>query len=293
MKVSDKQPGPDDVIPDNGGKGPRDVIPDSCGKDPYDVIPDNGVSSPCDDFPDGGKDPRGATKSGFPTQNEPSEFCFPPGTQIEMADGSLRPIEETRVGDRVRSWDVRRGLLAEGSVVRALAGTTGWLIRLNGCLSASPAHRILSTRGYLRFDEVERGDLLLRSSGSSPELVTIVEIIPGDHRVHNLVVVPHASFIAEGLLVEDQDGEEVLVDLGESRVAWAPLGLLTSRQERQAAWSRRHTGAELSLPGAPGSHSARGVSHASASRVSKPCGRATGTAAGDTEPAGRTTKPAG
>jgi hypothetical protein len=114
-----------------------------------------------------------------------------------MADGSFRPIEEIRPGDRVRSWHLQWGVLAEGCVERVLTGAADSQIRLNGRLAASPAHRILSTRGYLRFDEVEPGDLLLRSSGS-PEPVSTVEVLPWRHCVHNLVVVPHASFIAEG-----------------------------------------------------------------------------------------------
>jgi hypothetical protein len=211
MNASDKSPGFDDVIPDKCDKGLYDVIPDGGGKGSYDTIPDSGT----DVFPDSRKDP-GITKSGFPVPNPgPTEFCFPPGTRIEMANGSLLSIEEVHAGDRIRSWDLCRGLLVESSVVRVLDGTTDRLIRLNGRLAASPAHRILSTRGYLRFDEVECGDLLLCSSGSSPELVTIVEVIPGGHRVHNLVVAPHAAFVAEGLLVEDQDGEDATTQLGE------------------------------------------------------------------------------
>jgi hypothetical protein len=145
--------------------------------------------------------------------DSPSEFCFPRGTLVQMANGLLRQIQEICPGDYVQSWDVRRGVLTTSRVVRVLTAEVERMIRLNRRLTASPAHRILSARGYRRFDEVDRGDLLFCPSGLSLELVSTVEIVAGIRCVHNLVVTPYASFIAEGLLVEDQDGEETWDDL--------------------------------------------------------------------------------
>jgi hypothetical protein len=136
------------------------------------------------------------------------QFCFLPGTCIEMADQTQRPIADIGVGDRVLSWDVPLGAFAEGCVTKILTGTVYQLIRLNSKLTASPTHRILTAGGYRSFDEIELGDLLIQVSGSGIETETVVSIerLPGAHRVYNLVVTPHASFIAEGFLVEDYEG---------------------------------------------------------------------------------------
>src|SRR4051794_39696823 len=146
----------------NKNRGPKpdlvDVPPKPSGFD-VDVPPKpSGFDADVPPKPPGYGEPDG--------RDLPQEFCFPLGTRIEMADGSLRPIEAIHLGDRVRSWDARRGSLEEGSVVRVLFGEASELIRLNCRLAASSAHRILTARGYLRFDEIEQGELLLRSSDS-------------------------------------------------------------------------------------------------------------------------------
>jgi hypothetical protein len=183
----------------------------------------------------------------------PSEFCFPQGTLIQMADGLLRQIQEICPGDYVQSWDVRRGVLATSRVVRVLAAEVERMIRINRRLTASPAHRILSARGYLRFDEIDRGDVLFCPSGLSFEPVSTVDIVAGRHCVHNLVVTPYASFIAEGLLVEDQDGEEIWNELAwngqasEIRVVSGgtpPLSTLTGRG-RKSPWREYLAGKDM------------------------------------------------
>jgi len=75
---------------------------------------------------------------------------------------------------------------------------------------ASPDHRILTPRGYLRFDEVRVGDQLFSLPTLCPEAVCQIEVLVGSFQVVNLVVEQFASFFAEGLLVEDQVGAELL-----------------------------------------------------------------------------------
>jgi hypothetical protein len=152
------------------------------------------------------------------------EFCFPGGTSIEMADGLARPIAEVRVGDRVRCWDWRCGALAEGRVDQTLVATVERLIRLDDGLAASPAHRILTQRGYVRFDEVRPGDLTFSISAMCLEPIRQVEEVSGSFQVFNLVVARFACFFAEGLLVEDQTGAEMSEVL-----AQAPLAASTPR----------------------------------------------------------------
>jgi hypothetical protein len=149
------------------------------------------------------------TKGGLSQQNVPDGFrerCFPAKTRIEMADGSGRPISKLQVGDWVRCWDTERSVLVIGRVELVLQATVNRLIRLNECLAASPAHRILTLHGYLRFDEIRVGTQLFSLPGRTSERVSKVEVLSGAFPVFNLVVEKFACFFAEGLLVEDQVG---------------------------------------------------------------------------------------
>ncbi len=143
--------------------------------------------------------------------DSPLEYCFPATTSIAMSDGSMQLIPSIRIDDLVRCWDDRRGILAEGQVVRILTGTADKLIRLNGQLAATPAHRVLTGRGYLRFDEVEVGDTTVCLPGLETKPITQIETLAGEIQVYNLVVAPFSSFFAEGLLVEDQMGDDLAV----------------------------------------------------------------------------------
>src|SRR5262245_6211869 len=85
------------------------------------------------------------------------ERCFPAETLIQMVDGSRQPIAAIRVDDRVCCWDWERHSVVSGRVVEVLQACVHHLVRVNGRLAASPSHRIMTTRGYLRFDEIRPG----------------------------------------------------------------------------------------------------------------------------------------
>ena len=136
------------------------------------------------------------------------ERCFPAETLIQMADGSRRPIAAIRADDSVCCWDWERRSMASGRVVEVLQAYAGHLVRINGCLAASPSHRIMTPGGYLRFDEIRPGFEVFRGPEITLEPVCSIEVSLGPVQVFNLVVEPFACFFAEGFLVEDQVGAE-------------------------------------------------------------------------------------
>lgn len=80
------------------------------------------------------------------------DTCFPAGTLVTMADGSCRPIETIRAGDRV--------LGARGGVTVIASGMTSDdapLVRVAGIV-CTPNHLILTDRGWVRADEIVTGD---------------------------------------------------------------------------------------------------------------------------------------
>ncbi|HEX8166342.1 MAG TPA: Hint domain-containing protein [Beijerinckiaceae bacterium] len=111
--------------------------------------------------------------------------CFLAGTPILMADGTEKPIEEVRAGDRVMSFDAKkdkgRGGLVPGEVVRTFQNVTKTIIDLHG-LKVTPGHRFLTGEGtfetiaeILRRDgtivTVDRGEVRARTNAKagSPE----------------------------------------------------------------------------------------------------------------------------
>lgn len=85
-------------------------------------------------------------------------YCLPPGTQIKMADGSYKSIEQLRLLDEVVS--------AEGNV-RKVAQLhsreySGELVNLklhgHGHLRLTPNHSVLTKRGYIPSGELKQDD---------------------------------------------------------------------------------------------------------------------------------------
>src|SRR3972149_1477611 len=95
-------------------------------------------------------------------------LCHPAGTPILMADGSKKPVEEVRIGDRLWSYDVDGGYQILPNIVthagrrrdRILRVRTG--ARGSGILEATPRHPALTRRGWVLARDLRRGDEILR-----------------------------------------------------------------------------------------------------------------------------------
>jgi hypothetical protein len=61
------------------------------------------------------------------------QCCFPAGTKITMADGSIKNIEDVKAGDWVLSFDVKTGLF------------TSWMVKMTG----NPEHLVYSINNDL------------------------------------------------------------------------------------------------------------------------------------------------
>lgn len=86
-------------------------------------------------------------------------WCFPAGTPVTMADGSDRPIERVRRGDRVAS-DTADGIVEWSGMTRRDAPV--WRLGHNGGnLDATPDHPVwVVGSGWVRLDSVKPGDKL-------------------------------------------------------------------------------------------------------------------------------------
>lgn len=108
-------------------------------------------------------------ESGFYADNPalfammPTTYCFAPGTLIDMADGTAKPIEAIQAGDQVMSFDAQ-GVLVPGRVTQVSAKRVTQLLDFHGT-RVTPGHVYLCGDGPFSGQYVPLIDIL-RSDGA-------------------------------------------------------------------------------------------------------------------------------
>jgi hypothetical protein len=138
-----------------------------------------------------------------------------------MADGSARPIEQIRPGERVRTFDVSTGRLeaAEVEIAFEHAYNGHGLVLVNGQLRTAPNHPFYASGGWKRADELRPGDGLITlptNGDSSPQpapgwqggevgsLLFLSAETDAPDRVYNLEVAGYHNYFAGGILVHNK-----------------------------------------------------------------------------------------
>jgi len=130
--------------------------------------------------------------------------CFPPGVKITMADGSLRNIEDVRVGDLVRN--AKTG--APVKVGKMIAGAEALpLIRFGfdgTTVTTSQAHPVLTGTGLKPANQLKKGDTVFDAQGH-PHPISILETLPikEGQIVINVDLEAASSDANERLLISD------------------------------------------------------------------------------------------
>jgi len=128
-----------------------------------------------------------------------------------MADGSLRPIEDVRAGERVLSWDVESGRMVASVVSETFhhaAVQARATVLVNGSLRATPEHPFFANGRWVKAAELSVGDLLLeidldgRAVAKVP--VRSLERLPGGVDTFNLEVAGTHDYFAGGVLVHNK-----------------------------------------------------------------------------------------
>ncbi|MFD8598159.1 polymorphic toxin-type HINT domain-containing protein [Kitasatospora sp. NPDC059646] len=118
---------------------------------------------------------------------------FPAGTPVVLADGSRRPIEEIRVGDRVLASDPTEGTTQAAAVTATFSHDADRLVDLGtddgGSISTTAGHRFyIEAAGWKLASELHEGDRL-RSSDNTTRTITSVNDRAGLGRpVYDLTV---------------------------------------------------------------------------------------------------------
>src|ERR1051326_7145695 len=90
--------------------------------------------------------------------------CIPAGSQVNMADGTMKNVEEVMVGDRVMSYDPGTMLLVPSTVTATMdSGVKPLLdieLEVGKTLMSSPVHRVLTFDGWKKASELSYGDFV-------------------------------------------------------------------------------------------------------------------------------------
>lgn len=134
---------------------------------------------------------------------------FVPGTEVLMADGTSKPIEEVRVGDQVLATDPVTGKTAVQTVAATIAGNgTKHLVDITietgdedtSVLTATDGHPfwVTNRNAWIDAGDLQPGDQVLTPTGAIQQ-ITAIRTWTGLQRVHNLTVSDtHTYFVLAG-----------------------------------------------------------------------------------------------
>ena len=104
--------------------------------------------------------------------------CFVAGTEILLADGSSKSIEDIETDDEVMAYSAETDQTEKRRVVRSYVHeekpTYDIVVEDGEQVTATSEHPFMvEGRGYVPVDELEKGDLLVRADGSTIEVLSI------------------------------------------------------------------------------------------------------------------------
>lgn len=132
--------------------------------------------------------------------------CFLSGTQITMADGTTKSIEDVVVGDMIatRERDGNPRLIAD-KVTKVHQHVVEEYLMINGSLAITPIHRVLLNNRWQPIENAVIGDRLSGIDGNDVVISTI-EKRKEKVIVYNLTTETYHTFFAGGMYVHNDKG---------------------------------------------------------------------------------------
>lgn len=131
--------------------------------------------------------------------------CFLAGTPILMADGSLKPIENVKVGDALIAFDEKTRTFKEDKVLKFFVHDTNKYLLINNYLKVTANHPVYHEGKWMEIGKLKVGDNILNSKGE-PEPILSVKEIRGETTVYNLEVNPYHTYVAGGIVAHNKGG---------------------------------------------------------------------------------------
>ncbi|MBI2593506.1 hypothetical protein HYW44_02595 [Candidatus Daviesbacteria bacterium] len=131
--------------------------------------------------------------------------CFARDTQILMADGKTKNIEEVRVGDYVLTRSEKDANLVNAKVLGNHEADAGGYLILNGDLKVTANHILRVNNKWMEAGSAQIGDEFTDNVGSQVKISSI-EWQRGKFKVYNLEVEKYHTYFAGGVWVHNQKG---------------------------------------------------------------------------------------
>lgn len=131
--------------------------------------------------------------------------CFRAGTQVQLEGGKTVAIENLRPGDKILSFD-EKGKITEGTVSvvhRHVEPEPITRVRFwNGSIDITKNHWVLNQYGaFVEIGTLSVDDAVVDGMGHLRPIIGMEHI--ADEEVWNLTVLPHHTFIADGIRVHN------------------------------------------------------------------------------------------
>jgi len=129
--------------------------------------------------------------------------CFLSGTPILMSDGSLKPIENVKVGDAIIAFDEKTGEFKEDKVVEFFVHDTDRYLLINDYLKVTANHPVYHEGKWVEIGNLKVGDNILNSLGQ-PEAIRSIEEVKEKALVYNFEVNPYHTYVAGGIVAHNK-----------------------------------------------------------------------------------------
>ncbi|PIQ67849.1 hypothetical protein COV92_00850 [Candidatus Uhrbacteria bacterium CG11_big_fil_rev_8_21_14_0_20_41_9] len=132
--------------------------------------------------------------------------CFLGETQITMADGSKKNIENIEAGDMILTrLSEKSNTLVPGRVLETFEHYVSEYMIINGSLKVTPVHKVYMNGGWQVIGNAEVGDILINSEGF-PVRIDSIEWKHEPVYVYNFHVETYHTYLANDIYVHNDKG---------------------------------------------------------------------------------------
>lgn len=129
-------------------------------------------------------------------------YCIASDMMITMADGTLKPIQDIKEGNILRTYNEKSRSFRSIKVEQIEKKEEKEFMVFNDSLRTSKSHSLYSTEGWVSAFNIRIGMYLVRVDNSA-EQVYKIELIKQPIQVFGVVLKQEAGFFAEGYCVSD------------------------------------------------------------------------------------------
>lgn len=133
--------------------------------------------------------------------------CFLAGTPILLADGSTKPIEEIKQGDKILGFNKKTEKPQEDEVTKLIIHKAKKYLIINGRIKVTPEHPFYHEGKWVKIGALKVGDKLFDFKGQAEEIKSI-EKVNKEVTVYNLTARSSHTYFADGILVHNKGGSE-------------------------------------------------------------------------------------